>query len=130
MLRRPPESKRTDNLFPYTTLFRSEPRLVGHARRSFDPITEIDIGKAGAGGALDMIENDIGAQPFAERVLRVEEAVDHRQSVALPVGEAATDKAAAAAVRGRFAIFDHIAVDRRLLDHVGEILLEIGREHV
>src|SRR3546814_15233001 len=73
----------------------AEPRLVGHARRSFDPITEIDIGKAGAGGALDMIENDIGAQPFAERVLRVEEAVDHRQSVALPVGEAATDKAAA-----------------------------------
>src|SRR3546814_6734935 len=63
----------------------AEPRLLGHARRSFDPITEIDIGKAGAGGALDMIENDIGAQPFAERVLRVEEAVDHRQSVALPV---------------------------------------------
>src|SRR3546814_1049946 len=23
----------------------AEPRLVGHARRSFDPITEIDIGK-------------------------------------------------------------------------------------
>src|SRR3546814_11792636 len=29
MIRRPPRSTRTDTLFPYTTLFRSHPRLVG-----------------------------------------------------------------------------------------------------
>src|SRR3546814_1985051 len=73
--------------------------------------------------ALDMIGDDIGAQSLAHRMACVEEAVDHRQSVALPVGQAATDETAFAVVRGRLAIFDHIAVDRGLLDHVGEILL-------
>src|SRR3546814_6606225 len=57
------------------------------------------------------------------RMACFEEAVDHRQSVALRVGQAATDETAFAVVRGRLAIFDHIAVDRGLLDHVGEILL-------
>src|SRR3546814_11161812 len=39
MIRRPPRSTRTDTLFPYTTLFRSEPRallgvrLVAHQAR-------------------------------------------------------------------------------------------------
>src|SRR3546814_6663740 len=31
MLRRPPRSTRTDTLFPYTTLFRSEPDAPGYA---------------------------------------------------------------------------------------------------
>src|SRR3546814_19072220 len=31
MIRRPPRSTRTDTLFPYTTLFRSLPRIVGQA---------------------------------------------------------------------------------------------------
>src|SRR3546814_13485800 len=31
MLRRPPESTRTDPLFPYTTLFRSTPRPAGES---------------------------------------------------------------------------------------------------
>src|SRR3546814_7206491 len=60
---------------------------------------------------------------LAHRMACVEEAVDHRQSDALPDGQAATDETAFAVVRGRLAIFDHIAVDRGLLDHVGEILL-------
>src|SRR3546814_11492242 len=30
MIRRPPRSTRTDTLFPYTTLFRSERRVGGH----------------------------------------------------------------------------------------------------
>src|SRR3546814_20151515 len=30
MIRRPPRSTRTDTLFPYTTLFRSRARQVGH----------------------------------------------------------------------------------------------------
>src|SRR3546814_1611530 len=33
MLRRPPRSTRTDTLFPYTTLFRSEPRFPRHLVR-------------------------------------------------------------------------------------------------
>src|SRR3546814_13030664 len=32
MIRRPPRSTRTDTLFPYTTLFRSECRHIGIAR--------------------------------------------------------------------------------------------------
>src|SRR3546814_6427516 len=56
MIRRPPRSTRTDTLFPYTTLFRSEggfderavlsgafPRPPDHARR-------LDRGSAGPGG--------------------------------------------------------------------------------
>src|SRR3546814_12647323 len=30
MIRRPPRSTRTDTLFPYTTLFRSQPTRLGH----------------------------------------------------------------------------------------------------
>src|SRR3546814_14974845 len=39
MIRRPPRSTRTDTLFPYTTLFRSRPRLRRpgrHGRRALD----------------------------------------------------------------------------------------------
>src|SRR3546814_18370078 len=36
MLRRPPRSTRTDTLFPYTTLFRSDRQLVLEARTVFD----------------------------------------------------------------------------------------------
>src|SRR3546814_1429408 len=32
MIRRPPRSTRTDTLFPYTTLFRSQEEIVGHER--------------------------------------------------------------------------------------------------
>src|SRR3546814_15951334 len=34
MIRRPPRSTRTDTLFPYTTLFRSIPRICSRLRRS------------------------------------------------------------------------------------------------
>src|SRR3546814_6477560 len=39
MIRRPPRSTRTDTLFPYTTLFRSDVRELGmfdHGQRRFD----------------------------------------------------------------------------------------------
>src|SRR3546814_11939279 len=51
MIRRPPRSTRTDTLFPYTTLFRSEETdlysftLAGPARVAFDSLTN-DAGKA------------------------------------------------------------------------------------
>src|SRR3546814_3094237 len=37
MIRRPPRSTRTDTLFPYTTLFRSLPRIVPMLRHSPQP---------------------------------------------------------------------------------------------
>src|SRR3546814_13029037 len=39
MLRRPPRSTRTDTLFPYTTLFRSPPRVAAPRRASRTPRT-------------------------------------------------------------------------------------------
>src|SRR3546814_9164625 len=39
MTRRPPRSTRTDTLFPYTTLFRSE-RLLDLAGQHFEPLTD------------------------------------------------------------------------------------------
>src|SRR3546814_2341044 len=36
MIRRPPRSTRTDTLFPYTTLFRSDPELVGAGYRGLN----------------------------------------------------------------------------------------------
>src|SRR3546814_5032633 len=38
MIRRPPRSTRTDTLFPYTTLFRSERECRGEIGRLFDSV--------------------------------------------------------------------------------------------
>src|SRR3546814_12415061 len=52
MIRRPPRSKRTDTLFPYTTLFRSAVAFVArcfiddditHVENRIDPISDLDI---------------------------------------------------------------------------------------
>src|SRR3546814_1406885 len=54
MIRRPPRSTRTDTLFPYTTLFRSHPRL-GQYRRPPD----LDARRhAGCDHAADAIHPD------------------------------------------------------------------------
>src|SRR3546814_18133708 len=44
MIRRPPRSTRTDTLFPYTTLFRSEPRrrLEGDRRAERPEVAAVD----------------------------------------------------------------------------------------
>src|SRR3546814_17858533 len=53
MIRRPPRSTRTDTLFPYTTLFRSQRRLVGQfahrpverrARRAEIAVRQMHVG--------------------------------------------------------------------------------------
>src|SRR3546814_3916043 len=41
MIRRPPRSTRTDTLFPYTTLFRSEPQDL-HAGRQMPPAEPVE----------------------------------------------------------------------------------------
>src|SRR3546814_11816829 len=56
MIRRPPRSTRTDTLFPYTTLFRSLPRLA--SIRHFDQFN----GYSGQAGSAFPDENDRYAQ--------------------------------------------------------------------
>src|SRR3546814_10143141 len=43
MIRRPPRSPRTDTLFPYTTLFRSAPPCMSHARLIDDGLTSSSL---------------------------------------------------------------------------------------
>src|SRR3546814_11480462 len=44
MIRRPPRSTRTDTLFPYTTLFRSQPRAVATSiNAAREPVTLQDL---------------------------------------------------------------------------------------
>src|SRR3546814_21060707 len=43
MIRRPPRSKRTDTLFPYTTLFRSHPRFEEVAQQLVDYVKDAEV---------------------------------------------------------------------------------------
>ena len=72
-------------------------------------------------GAADVVEDDVIAQPRAAFMVRLVKAVDHRQSVALAVGQAGTDQASRGAIRIGFAVFDNPGFDRAMLNHVGEI---------
>src|SRR3546814_2638815 len=49
MIRRPPRSTRTDTLFPYTTLFRSEPGQIILRTRLNPPWAEIHVEDNGGG---------------------------------------------------------------------------------
>src|SRR3546814_10809483 len=62
MLRRPPRSTRTDTLFPYTTLFRSDARQAGCAARVDLYLAAWGVGDAvlqpvGVGDKADLDEN-------------------------------------------------------------------------
>src|SRR5690606_16600992 len=100
--------------------------LVLHPRRSIDPIAEIDVGKAGLGRPADMIENNVVPKPGPHLMFRVVEAVDHRQPVPLPVGQAGADQAALPPVRRGFPIFDDKAGNGRVFHHVRVIYLVHG----
>src|SRR3546814_3751776 len=54
MIRRPPSSTRTDTLFPYTSLFRS------NLRESIDVSTRLARSQAGDKGALAPVEMYVG----------------------------------------------------------------------
>src|SRR3546814_19037979 len=62
MIRRPPRSTRTDTLFPYTTLFRSDDNLiVGTVHETSNGFTSVLVGERGdpgrvAGTAVDRSE--------------------------------------------------------------------------
>src|SRR3712207_7294704 len=60
MIRRPPRS----TLFPYTTLFRSEPRAGLFPGAPFHPVCEIPVERPGTGGLVD----DVGHVPHVDQV--------------------------------------------------------------
>ena len=62
-------------------------------------------------------------RPFRASRADIEETVDHRQAVALLIAQASSDELPGPTIYGRFAIFDDIGPDRRLLDHVREVAL-------
>src|SRR3546814_3837481 len=69
MLRRPPRSTRTDTLFPYTTLFRSD-QAVGDVFKIVQPFAQIGIGDmrhAGAGVAAHPLHRRFGGQAGLDR---------------------------------------------------------------
>src|SRR3546814_19942092 len=69
MIRRPPRSTRTDTLFPYTTLFRSDPvrktnrgSLPAHLER-IEQIVDVESNACPCcGGALHQIGEDVAAR--------------------------------------------------------------------
>src|SRR3546814_8677066 len=69
MIRRPPRSTRTDTLFPYTTLFRSE-RLYLTGSRSLIKIALTNIienaSKFSANRKVDMVLHDMGRERSEE----------------------------------------------------------------
>src|SRR3546814_20027661 len=52
MTRRQPKSKRTDPLFPYTTLFRSDPGAFADRSQSALPVPVAELGALAAAHAL------------------------------------------------------------------------------
>src|SRR3546814_15820760 len=53
MIRRPPRSTRTDTLFPYTTLFRSDAGKLGHLVHAANSFTALALPSAGCGPGAD-----------------------------------------------------------------------------
>ena len=66
--------------------------------------------------ARDVIEDHPGAEPAARGVRGIVKAVDHREPIALHIGDARRREAAAG-----IAILDQPRLDRSLLDHIGVI---------
>src|SRR3546814_8993223 len=63
MIRRPPRSTRTDTLFPYTTLFRSEHGGQRQCRHRLHAVRGKQQGKADAGEQqTDVLDRRIGEQ--------------------------------------------------------------------
>src|SRR3546814_7781175 len=82
MIRRPSRSTRTDTLFPYTTLFRSERRQVQPAERpnrTQDP--GADIQHAGAHAPVELLQPQRPPHPGRPAGLRSEEHTSELQSL-------------------------------------------------
>src|SRR3546814_2628102 len=92
MIRRPPRSTRTDTLFPYTTLFRSDGGVIaqiwvrdGDRVKAGDPLIRFDTTVTAAGASLSETSLDQllaqGARLRAERDGRSEEHTSELQSL-------------------------------------------------
>src|SRR3546814_14077969 len=97
MLRRPPRSTRTDTLFPYTTLFRSNAAFVGKAFGDpavFDPAQDTRDLRPGADAAGDDLaalqrkDRDIPVFQWGNVGPRQQQAVQ-RAVPAEPIGQGA-----------------------------------------
>ena len=95
--------------------------LVLHPLCPFDPIAEIDIGQVSFRRSADVVENDVVPKPGASLVVRIVEAVDHRQPVTLIIREASSDQAPLLGTDPRLTIFDHIARYAGVFHHICEI---------
>src|SRR3546814_3459076 len=87
MIRRPPRSTRTDTLFPYTTLFRSQRHLVDDGVLAGDlDRHRIDIGRNGAaaecapGGKGEHPRAGAKVKDVAERRSACGQPVEHREA--------------------------------------------------
>ena len=89
--------------------------LVAHLLAARHPIAQVDIGQARGAGDLDMIEDDVVAQPVTGAVGGVE-GIDHADPVAQHIGQANAHQIA----RVLIDIFNHPAADRGFLDHGGK----------
>src|SRR3546814_7811728 len=80
MIRRPPRSTRTDTLFPYTTLFRSDRRAqvqAGRQPRGGDP----EDGQLGMPAARDRVGQVVGEREADYLPYRSEEHTSELQSL-------------------------------------------------
>src|SRR3546814_10928803 len=60
MLRRPPRSTRTDTLYPYTTLFRSQDRASGHEKLMVRARDQVGIER---NPGIGIVKNDLAFDP-------------------------------------------------------------------
>src|SRR3546814_9061665 len=88
MIRRPPRSTRTDTLFPYTTLFRSNPRMPRIRRNSAGLADLATIYADSAAELLDGLDHatDTARKRNAER-----RTVDHARMSAVGFADTAAD---------------------------------------
>src|SRR3546814_2845059 len=98
MIRRPPRSTRTDTLFPYTTLFRSQRQAAAddagerrldlgdmRGRDAIGPAAAVgDIGNAPVGGVGDGVSDDFGhGRHWLDMVFEADYAKSDRKSTRL-----------------------------------------------
>src|SRR3546814_5248469 len=84
MVRRPPRSTRTDTLFPYTTLFRSDAGADAEwlAARVEEVAAEVEMLAVQAGGEAGVVLDAVGARQHVDHLgLRSEEHTSELQSL-------------------------------------------------
>src|SRR3546814_16896356 len=116
MLRRPPRSTRTDTLFPYTTLFRSDLEIADRGAEAGIPVHK----------ALVAIE-----QPF---LVKIDEYLEHglrkalvqREAFVGPIHQAAHTPQLLRDLPARFRLpFPHLVAEFRARTIISLVLLEL-----